>query len=179
MTKENPWKFIIKGFISAILYGVTLILIPLLLFYALETYASSYFTPTPEMKFWIIAMGMVVIALAFGRESSPKRSVRRVVFNALLTLGNMFYIYSYWLSGVANIDVSLPIMVGTEIGLHLDLGTVLAVELGVIGLKIIILVYDLIDAIVYMSKRKTKIKVEPGEEESDTFAAYLEEDGGH
>jgi glucose uptake protein GlcU len=178
MTKENPWKFIIKGTISALLYGVTLILIPLLIFYAAETYAVSYFPITPEMKFYVVAMGMVVIAFAFGRESSPKRSVRRVIFNTLLTLGNMFYIYSYWLSGVANLDLSLPIMAGTEIGIHLNLGTLLAIELGVIGLKIIILIYDLIDAIVYMSKRKTKINVNPGEAESDTFAAYLEEDGG-
>lgn len=178
MTKENPWKFIIKGSISAILYGVTLILIPLLLFDVLETYAAGFISPTPEMRFWIIAMGMVVIAFAFGRESSPKRSVRRVIFNIFLTLANMFYIYSYWLSGIANIDLSLEIMAGTTIGLSLNLGTLLGIELGVISLKIIIMLYDLIDAIVYMSQRKTKIKVNASEDESDTFATYLEKDGG-
>jgi hypothetical protein len=179
MEKENPMKRIIFGLLSAVGYGVTLILIPLLIYRALETYASGYFTPTPEMKFWIIAMGMVVIAFAFGRDSSPKRSVRRVIFNVFLTLANMFYIYSYWLSGVANIDLSLEIIPGTIVGLNLNLGTLLAIELGVISLKIIVLIYDLIDAIIYMSKRrKTTIKVDPGDSESDTFAAYLEEDGG-
>ena len=179
MEKQNPMMNILKGLLSAIGYGATLIAIPLLIIYALETYAGSYITPTPEMKFWIIAMGMVVIAFAFGRDSSPKRSVRRVIFNTLLTLGNMFYIYSYWLSGVANIDLSMELMPGTLVGFNLDLGTLLAVELGVIGLKIIVLIYDLIDAIIYMSKRrKTKIKVDPGEAESDTFATYLEDDGG-
>ncbi|MBN2154551.1 MAG: hypothetical protein JW776_00720 [Candidatus Lokiarchaeota archaeon] len=176
MVKYNPMTQILKGLISAVLYGLTLIAIPLLILYALETYATAYFMPTPEMKFWIIAMGMVVIAFAFGRESSPKRSVRKVVFNALLTLGNMFYIYSYWLSGVANIDLSLDIG-GAIIGFNVNLGTLLAIELGVIGLKIIVLIYDLVDAFIYMSKRKTSIKVDPGED-SDTFAAYLEEDGG-
>jgi len=179
MVKENPLKNILKGIISAAFYGVSLILIPLLIFRTLEAYAGSYFTPTPEMKFWIIAMGMVVIAFAFGRESSSKRSIQRVIFNTLLTLGNMFYIYSYWLSGVANIDLSLELMPGTLLGFNLNLGTLLGIELGVIGLKIIVLLYDLIDAIIYMSKRKkTKIKVNPGDTESDTFAAYLEEDGG-
>ena len=179
MEKQNPMVNILKGIISAVLYGCTLILIPLLLFDVLASYGGEYFSTNPEMTFWIIAMGMVVVAFAFGRETSPKRSIRRVIFNVFLTLGNMFYIYSYWLSGVANIDMSLEIMPGALVGISLNLGTLLGIELGVIGLKIIIMIYDLVDAIIYMSKRrKTKIKVDPGEEQSDTFAAYLEEDGG-
>ncbi len=174
MVKQNPLKNILLGLISAAIYGVTVILVPLLIMNAVGGIAS----PTAEMRFWIIAIGMVVISLAFGRETSPRRSVRKVIFNALLTLANMFYIYSYWLSGIANIDLSIPIAMGGVIGFQLNLGTLLAIELGVIGLKIIVLIYDLIDAIVYWSKRKTKIKVDPGEEESDTFAAMLEDDGG-
>ena len=181
MTKDNPWIYIIKGIISAVMYGLTLILVPLLLLDLLATYASEFFTPEPKMTFWIVAMGMIVMAFAFGRESSPKRSIRRVVFNGFLTLANMFYIYSYWLSGVANIDLSIPLPIsgleGMALGLHLDLGTIIALELGIIGLKFLIILYDLIDAIVYLSQRKTKIKISPGEAESDTFATYLE-DGG-
>ncbi len=181
MTKNNPWKFVFKGIISAITYGITLILVPLLLLNFLATYASGYYTPEPEMTFWIIAMGMIVMAFAFGRESSPKRSIRRVIFNAFLTLANMFYIYSFWLSSVAIFDLELPIPLpplgDLTLGLHLDLTTVIAVELGVIGLKLLILVYDLIDAIVFLSNRNAKIKVSPGDVESDTFATYLE-DGG-
>jgi glucose uptake protein GlcU len=181
MTKNNPWKFMLKGMFSAIGYGITTIGIPLTLLWVLETYASSYFPVDAQMTFWIIAMGMIVMAFAFGRESSPKRSIRRVIFNVFLTFANMFYIYSYWFSGLANIDLSLPLPIpgleGVVAGITLNLGTVIAIELGLIGLKFIIILYDLVDAIVYMSKRKTKINVNPGDEAADTFATYLD-DGG-
>ena len=183
MTKDNPWKYLFKGIISAVLYGLTLILLPLVLLDLLAANVPpEYFTLEPEMTFWIVAMGMVVIAFAFGRESSPKRTVRRAIFNGLLTIANVFYVYSYWLSGVANIDLSIPLPIpgfeGILLGIQLDLGGVIALELGVIGLKFLIIVYDLIDSIVYLSKRKrTKMKISPGEEESDTFATYLEEGG--
>ncbi|MHA1110152.1 MAG: hypothetical protein ACTSRE_03580 [Promethearchaeota archaeon] len=180
MTKNNPWNSIFRGIGAAISYGITLIALPLVIFYYIP--ANPYFVIEPEMKFWIIAMGMVVMAFAFGRASSPKRSVRRVIFNVFLTFANVFYIYSYWLSGVANIDLSdiaipIPDLGDLILGIRLNLGRIMAVELGVIGLKFLIILYDLIDAIVYMSKRKTKIKISPGEAESDTFATYLE-DGG-
>jgi len=182
MTKNNPWNYIFKGIGAALSYGITLILVPLVIFYYVPASVSAFFPIEPEMKFWIIAMGMVVMAFAFGRASSPKRSIRRVIFNVFLTFANVFYIYSYWLSGLANIDISdiaIPLsgLGDLLIGIHLNLGPIMAVELGVMGLKFLIIAYDLVDAIVYLSKRKTKIKISPGEAESDTFATYLE-DGG-
>jgi glucose uptake protein GlcU len=110
MTKNNPWNAIFRGIGGAVSYGITLILIPLLILHYAPIYlpesVNEYFPIEPQMKFWIIAMGMVVCAFAFGRASSPKRSIKRAIFNAFLTFANIFYIYSYWLSGLANIDLS-------------------------------------------------------------------------
>ncbi|TFG20906.1 MAG: hypothetical protein EU530_01775 [Promethearchaeota archaeon] len=180
MTKNNPWNAIIRGIGAAISYGITIIALPLVIFHYIP--ASPYFVVEPEMRFWIIAIGMVVMAFAFGRATSPNRSIRRVIFNTFLTFANAFYIYSYWLSGVANIDLSdiaipIPDLGNILLGFHLNLGPIMALELGVIGLKFLIIAYDLVDAIIYLSNRKTNIKISPGEAESDTLATYLE-DGG-
>jgi hypothetical protein len=98
-----------------------------------------------SIVFWIIAIGMITVSLTFAKHSSPKRSPQRAIFGIFNIFANMFYIYSYKFSGASQLTYTIQ----NYGSIAFDVGVMLNLWMGLIFLKIILEVYDLVDGIIY------------------------------
>ena len=151
-------KNIFKGVIKALITLVLSIIVPFLLFRQIKDFPDIMGleitlenTEYNRILFWITAIGMISVAFSFAKGSSPKRSRRGALFGIGGVLANCFYIYQYKFSGASTFTMGISDL-GT---ISVDLGVILNLWMGLIFLKIIIEIYDLIDAFLYEKKKKT------------------------
>ncbi|MBD3352292.1 MAG: hypothetical protein GF364_12465 [Candidatus Lokiarchaeota archaeon] len=154
-------KLIFKGIFLALLKAVTCMLIPYLSFkYISELEVMGIPIGLTNEQFdlimyWITALGLVQIAVSFGKGSSPKRSPRKAIFFIMQIGVYCLYLWCYKFSGAASLTLSF------EYGsVTYDLATMLQLWMGIVVLKILIAIYDLIDGIIYTRKKKREAKEE-------------------
>ena len=109
-----------------------------------------------SIVFWIISCGMLTISLTFAKFSSPKRSPQRAIFGIFNIFASCIYIYSYKFSGASQLSYSIQ----NYGSVSFDVGVMLNLWMGLIFLKIILEIYDLVDGIIYQRKAKDLIKQE-------------------
>ncbi|WP_457557487.1 hypothetical protein [Candidatus Harpocratesius sp.] len=146
-------KNLIKGIFAAIMNWFVKVSIPIAIF----TYLSGYdvfgieiFTEEKVaiITYWIWGVGIITTAIRFWVASSPKYSVRKAIAEIFLLAANLFYMYVYRFSGIMefeNISISLSEKLSTSISLNLN--NLIYASMGLMGLNIIIYLYDLILAI--------------------------------
>lgn len=156
---EKSTKNILMGLVKSIRWGLTSILIP----YATFSYFKEYEAlggikiVMPDevytsIIFWITAIGLITVSIAFAVGSSPKRSKRRAIFGMILTSSKLFYLWMYKFSGA--VDFAFIIQ---GLGIFtVDISLMLQLWLGTIFLRYALDIYDLIDAIIYNKKQKKK-----------------------
>ncbi|MCF2140620.1 MAG: hypothetical protein K9W44_11255 [Candidatus Lokiarchaeota archaeon] len=144
---------IIKGFFAAVMNWFVKVTIPIAIF----TYLSGYDVLGIEIfseekvaiiTYWIWGVGIITTAIRFWVASSPKYSVRKAIAEIFLLAANLFYMYVYRFSGIMefeNISISLTEKLSTSISLNLN--NLIYASMGLMGLNIIIYLYDLILAI--------------------------------
>lgn len=97
--------------------------------------------------YWITAFGLITTALAVFIASSPKNSVRHAIGSLLMLFANGFYLYVYKFSGAVdfqNISIELGPDISATFSLNLD--QMIYLNMGVIGLNILIALWDLLVA---------------------------------
>ena len=143
-------KNLLRGFGAALSNVITKILIPWYIFRSLLQNSAATFIDLgyTEAKvdiiiFWIVAFGSITASLSFTKASSPKYSTRKAVFDIILILANAFYLYVYRFSGALDIAVTLDL--GSATGaFYLNFENMVYISMGVIGLNLIIGLYDFI-----------------------------------
>ena len=90
-------KNMIKGFIFTGIYAVFAIVLPLVLFTLIFSIEFLQFEQQDQnnIKFWLVAFGLLVSGLAFFKYSSPKQSIRKAIFALIQVIVNCLYIWSY------------------------------------------------------------------------------------
>ncbi len=143
-------KNLLRGFSAALGNIVTKILIPMYLFRSVlqDTtlmMADLGYTETRvnTIIFWIVAMGSITSSLSFSKAASPKNSPRKAIFEIILVFTNAFYLYVYKFSGALDIAVSLDLGIAMTT-FYLSFENMLYISMGVIGLNLIVGLYDLI-----------------------------------
>ena len=151
-----------KGAASAIYQAVMLIVIPLFTFDYIKNVqvAGINIGMTPEkyetISFFIVNIGLVVVALSFFSASSPKRTVRKGIVNLLKIFFNAIYIWSYKFSG-ATVFVLEFVTVGELTGsVTLDFTYMASMVIGVVFLNIILAIIDIIDWGFFPDEEKVK-----------------------
>ena len=152
---DTKMKNLLRGFGAALSNVITKILIPMYLFRTVlqDTTVTMVDLGYTEAKvdtiiFWIVAMGSITASLSFSKASSPKYSQRKAIFDIILVLANAFYLYVYKFSGALDIAVTLDLGVALTT-FYLSFENMVYISMGVIGLNLIISLYDLI--ISYMA----------------------------
>ncbi|QEE16712.1 hypothetical protein DSAG12_02542 [Promethearchaeum syntrophicum] len=147
---DSKMKNLLKGFGAALSNVITKILIPWYIFRSILQNAETTFIDLgyTEAKvdiiiFWIVAMGSITASLSFTKASSPKYSNRKAIFEIILIFANAIYLYLYRFSGALDIAVSLDLGFVFAI-FSLNFETMVYISMGVIGLNLIIGLYDLI-----------------------------------
>ena len=148
MDKKN--KNLLRGFSAALINVITKILIPMYIFRSIlqDSATSIIDLGYTEAKvdiiiFWIVAMGSITASLSFTRAASPKYSPRKAIFDIILIIANAFYLYVYRFSGAIDIAVTLDLGNATST-FYLSFENMIYISMGVIGLNLIISIYDLI-----------------------------------
>ena len=160
----------VRGIIFTIIYIISTIIIPFLLFRWVMGFESTIpgqeGTMSIEMTqasyeriiFWIIAFGLLISGCAFFSYSSPKESIRRGVFALLQVLVNCLYLWSYKFSGATEImfNIDIPDFTGF---MMLNLQNMILIFLGIYFLTIVIKLYDVIDFTINRKKiRENRMK---------------------
>ena len=147
---DTKMKNLLRGFGAALSNVITKILIPMYLFRTVlqDTTVTMVDLGYTEAKvdtiiFWIVAMGSITASLSFTKAASPKYSQRKAIFDIILILANAFYLYVYKFSGALDIAVTLDLGVALTT-FYLSFENMVYISMGVIGLNLIIGLYDLI-----------------------------------
>lgn len=148
---DTKYKNLLKGFGAALVNVITKILIPWYIFRSIlqdTTAALIVDLGYTEAKvdiiiFWIVAMGSITASLSFTKAASPKYSTRKAAFAIILIIANAFYLYVYRFSGAIDIAVTLNLGIATST-FYLSFENMIYISMGVIGLNLIIGIYDLI-----------------------------------
>lgn len=147
---DTKYKNLLRGFGAALVNVITKILIPWYIFRSIlqDTTALIVDLGYTEAKvdiiiFWIVAMGSITASLSFTRAASPKYSSRKAAFDIILIIANAFYLYVYRFSGAIDIAVTLDLGIATST-FYLSFENMIYISMGVIGLNLIIGIYDLI-----------------------------------
>ena len=147
---DTKYKNLLKGFGAALVNVITKILIPCYIFRSIlqDTTALIVDLGYTEAKvdiiiFWIVAMGSITASLSFTKAASPKYSTRKAAFAIILIIANAFYLYVYRFSGAIDIAVTLDLGIATST-FYLSFENMIYISMGVIGLNLIIGIYDLI-----------------------------------
>ena len=147
---DTKMKNLLRGFGAALSNVITKILIPMYIFRSIlqDTSASFIDLGYTEAKvdiiiFWIVAMGSITASLSFTKTSSPKYSNQKAIFEIILIIANALYLYLYRFSGALDIAVSLDLGIATGT-FYLNFENMIYISMGVIGLNLIIGLYDLI-----------------------------------
>ena len=150
-------KNMIKGFIFTGIYAVFAIVLPLVLFTLIFSIEFLQFEQQDQnnIKFWLVAFGLLVSGLAFFKYSSPKQSIRKAIFALIQVIVNCLYIWSYKFSGAT--EITFVIM---DFGFFtLDLSQMILIYMGIYFLTIILKVYDVIDFTINREKiRENRMK---------------------
>ena len=143
-------KNLLRGFSAALVNVITKILIPMYLFRSIlqDTTLFTVDLGYTEARvntiiFWIVAMGSITTSLSFTKAASPKYSPRKAIFDIILILANAFYLYVYKFSGALDIVVTLDLGIAMTT-FYLSFENMVFISMGVIGLNLIIGLYDLI-----------------------------------
>jgi len=159
----------IRGLIFTIIYIITTIIVPFLIFRWVMNFEVSI-PPEGEIKiemtqesyeriiFWIIAFGLLISGCAFFSYSSPKESIRRGVFALIQVIVNCLYLWSYKFSGATEVrfNIDIPTFSGFVM---LNLQQMILIYLGIYFLTIVIKSYDIIDFIINRKKiRENRMK---------------------
>jgi len=147
---DTKTKNLLRGFGAALGNVITKILIPMYIFRSVLQDTTVLIVDLGYTKakvdviiFWIVAMGSITASLSFTKASSPKYSTRKAVFDIILILANSFYLYVYRFSGALDIAVALDLGVSTGT-FYLNFENMVYISMGVIGLNLIIGLYDFI-----------------------------------
>ena len=147
-------KNLLRGFGAALSNVITKILIPMYIFRSILQDTSTTFIDLGYTKakvdiiiFWIVALGSITASLSFTKASSPKYSNRKAIFEIILIIANAFYLYVYRFSGALDIAVTLDLGSATRT-LYLNFENMVYISMGLIGLNLIIGLYDLIISFV-------------------------------
>lgn len=158
-------KLIMKGILLALIKTVTAMLIPYFTFKYISTLeimgipiglTNAQFQ---VIAFWITALGIIQVAVAFAKGSSPKRSPRKAIWYMVQIIVYSLYLWCYKFSGAASLTLSFEYGAVTY-----DLAVMLQMWMGVVVLKLIIAFYDLIDGIIHYRKLKAR-----NSDESEVF----------
>jgi len=143
-------KNLLRGFGAASSNVITKILIPMYIFRSIlqDTTLTMIDLGYTEAKvdtiiFWIVAMGSITASLSFTKAASPKYSPRKAIFEIILVIANAFYLYLYKFSGALDIAVSMDLGIAITT-FYLSFENMVYISMGVIGLNMIIGLYDLI-----------------------------------
>jgi len=157
MTK--PAKLIFKGVFLALIKAITNMLIPYLTF----KYVSSIVIMgipiglTNEqfqvIVFWITALGLVQVSIAFAKGASPRRSPQKAIWSIFEIAVYCLYLWCYKFSGAASLTLNFKYGFVTY-----DLALLLQLWLGLVSLKLFIAIYDLIDGIYFYNKKHKELK---------------------
>lgn len=165
----------IRGIIFTIIYIISTIIVPFLIFRWVMNFQVSIPAAEPggeagsiaiEMTqesyeriiFWIIAFGLLISGCAFFSYSSPKQSIRRGVFALIQVIVNCLYLWSYKFSGATEVrfNIDIPAFTGFVM---LNLQQMILIYLGIYFLTIVIKSYDVIDFIINRKKiRENRMK---------------------
>ena len=149
----------VKGFVFTGIYVVFTIVLPLVLFtlvFSIENLPLEWEQQDEtNIKFWLVAFGLLVSGLAFFKYSSPKQSIRKAVFALIQVIVNCLYIWSYSYSGATKITFII-----FDFGFFtLDLTQMILIYMGIYFLTIILKVYDVIDFSINREKiRQDRMK---------------------
>lgn len=154
--KMNPSaKLILKGILLALMKTVTSMLIPYFSFRyisTLEVMGIPIGLTNEQFEiiaFWITALGLIQVSVAFAKGASPKRSPRKAIMYFLQIIVYSLYLWCYKFSGAASLTLAF------EYGsVTYNLAVMLQMWMGVVVLKMIIATYDLIDGIIHYRKLK-------------------------
>ncbi|MHA2283927.1 MAG: hypothetical protein ACXAC5_24065 [Promethearchaeota archaeon] len=154
-------KNMVRGFVFTAVYVVITIVIPFTLFSVLFELVVHGFPLEFEqqdfynVRFWIVAIGLVISGCAFFKYSSPKQSIRRGIFALIQMLVNCLYIWSYKFSGATDISF---IITGYG-GITLDIQQMVLIYMGIYFLTIVLKVYDVFDFTINREKiRENRMK---------------------
>ena len=147
---DTKMKNLLRGFGAALSNVITKILIPMYIFRSIlqDTTLMMVDLGYTEAKvntiiFWIVAMGSITASLSFTKAASPKYSHRKAIFEIILIIANAFYLYLYKFSGALDIVVTMDLGIATST-FYLSFQNMIYISMGVIGLNLIIGLYDLI-----------------------------------
>ena len=147
---DTKMKNMLRGFGAALSSVITKILIPMYIFRSIlqDTTLMMIDLGYTEAKvdtiiFWIVAMGSITASLSFTKAASPKYSPRKAIFEIILVIANAFYLYLYKFSGALDIAVSMDLGIAITT-FYLSFENMIYISMGVIGLNMIIGLYDLI-----------------------------------
>ncbi len=151
-----------KGAAAAVYQTIMLIVIPLFTFDYIRNIQLAGITVgiTPEnfekISFYIINVGLIVVALAFFSASSPKRTIRKGIVNVLKIFFNAIYIWSYKFSGAT--VVVLDFVTGGDFTgrVTIDFTSMAFMVIGVVFLNIILAIIDIIDWGFFPDEEKQK-----------------------
>ncbi|MFX0028996.1 MAG: hypothetical protein ACFE8B_07295 [Candidatus Hermodarchaeota archaeon] len=152
-------KNMIKGFIFTGIYVTFTIVLPLVFFtliFSIENLPLEWEQQDQNnIKFWLVAFGLLVSGLAFFKYSSPKQSIRKAIFALIQVIVNCLYIWSYRFSGATEITFVIY-----DTGFFtLDLSQMILIYMGIYFLTIILKVYDVIDFTINREKiRENRMK---------------------
>ncbi len=148
---DIKFKNLLRGFAAAASNIITKILIPMYIFRSVLQDATvmgvnlGYSQAKVNIiMFWLIAMGSITTSLSFSKAASPKHSTRKAVFDIFLILANAFYLYAYRYSGALDIAVAMDLGGGATSTFYLNFENMVYISMGVIGLNLIIGLYDFI-----------------------------------
>ena len=151
-------KNMIKGFIFTGIYAVFAIVLPLVLFTLIFSIEFLQFEQQDQnnIKFWLVAFGLLVSGLAFFKYSSPKQSIRKAIFALIQVIVNCLYIWSYQFSGATELTFNI---IGFNGFFTLNLSQMILIFMGIYFLTIVLKVYDIFDFTINREKiRENRMK---------------------
>ncbi|MHA1341050.1 MAG: hypothetical protein ACTSRZ_13800 [Promethearchaeota archaeon] len=155
----KPGKLIFMGILMAIIKFATNILVPYLTFKYISTIQVMGIPIglTNEqfqiIIYWITALGLIQVAIAFAKGASPKRSPQKAIWT-IFELGiYCLYLWCYKFSGAASLTLTFQYGAVTY-----DLAVMLRMWLGLVILKLFLAIWDLIDGSVYYYKKRKEMR---------------------
>lgn len=151
-----------KGAAAAVYQAIMLIIIPIFTFDYIRNIqlAGISVGMTPEgfekISFYIVNIGLIVVALAFFSASSPKRTIRKGIVNILKIFFNAIYIWSYKFSGATVVVLDFVTGVDFSGRVTIDFTTMAFMVIGVVFLNIILAIIDIIDWGFFPDEEKQK-----------------------
>ncbi len=143
-------KNIFSGMLSAIISLASYVILPWIGLSVAKTIAIpypadiTYFrSQIDDVLFYIIAMGIIQVGIAFAKGSSPKYSKRRAIFSLLNLFGAAAYSYIIKFTGLSRIPIVITGL--GEITVSLD--AFVFFVFGIVVLNSLLAIFDLIIAI--------------------------------